>query len=188
MILGDNPAVPCFVLRDLVLIELFQRSHICVTECMLLANFLLKIVKKEITFSPICEISQYVIFLSNRRGKFKLLGLQRNPRPQFPRLVGHPDLPMRKILKVIGLFAVMIFFQSKKFTICKVKACVHYFLRNFYFSPNNIPSKTVNDIFTSFKKLLSFSRYSNFCISFFPSFSPCQTLLESLIQDKSSSL
>ena len=177
MILGDNPAVHCFVLRDLVLIELFQRSHNCVTECMLLANFLLKIVKKEITFSPICEISQYVIFLSNRRGKFKLLGLQRNPPPQFPRLAGHPDLPMRKILKVVGLFAVMIFFQRKKFTICKVKACVHYFLRNFYFSPNNSPSKTVNDIFTSFKKLLPFSRYSNFCVSILPSFLPVRHCL-----------
>ena len=42
--------------------------------------------------------------------------------------------------------------------------------------------------FISSKKLFSFSRYSNFCISTFPSFSPCQPLLESLIQDKSSSL
>ena len=31
MILGDNPAGHCFVLRDLVLIELVQRSHNCVT-------------------------------------------------------------------------------------------------------------------------------------------------------------
>ena len=69
------------------------------------------------TFFPICGISQYVIFLSNRRGKFKLLGLQGDPPPQFPRLVGHPDLPMRKILKVVGLLTVMIFFQSKKFTV-----------------------------------------------------------------------
>ena len=36
--------------------------------------------------------------------------------------------------------------------------------------------------FTSSKKLFSFSRYSNFCISTFPSSSPCQPLLESLIQ------
>ena len=74
------------------------------------------------TFFPNMWISRYVIFLSNRRGKFKLLGLQGNPVPsQFPRLVGHPDLPMRKILKVVGLLTVMIFFQSKKFTACKVK-------------------------------------------------------------------
>ena len=70
------------------------------------------------TFFPNMWISRYVIFLSNRRGKFKLLGLQGNPVPsQFPRLVGHPDLPMRKILKVVGLLTVIIFFQSKKFTV-----------------------------------------------------------------------
>ena len=28
-------------------------------------------------------LNMYVIFLSNRRGKFKLLGLQENPPPQF---------------------------------------------------------------------------------------------------------
>ena len=39
MILGDNPAGHGFVLRDLVLIELFQISHNCVTECTLQAKF-----------------------------------------------------------------------------------------------------------------------------------------------------
>ena len=64
--------------------------------------------------------SQYVIFLSNRRGKLKLLGLQGDPPPpQFPRLVEHPDLRMRKILRVVGLLTVMIFLQRKKFTACK---------------------------------------------------------------------
>ena len=66
-----------------------------------------------------------VIFLSNRKGKFKLLGLQENshppPPPQFPRLVRHPDLPLRRIMKVVGLLTVTIFFQNKKFTACKVK-------------------------------------------------------------------
>ena len=42
MILGVNPAGKGFVLRDLVLIELFQISHNCVTECTLQAKFLLK--------------------------------------------------------------------------------------------------------------------------------------------------
>ena len=42
MILGDNPAGHGFVLRDLVLTELFQISHNCVTECTLQAKFLLK--------------------------------------------------------------------------------------------------------------------------------------------------
>ena len=51
-----------------------------------------------------------------------------------------------------------------------VKACIHYFLTNFYFSLNDSPSKTMKDVFISYKKLFSFSRYSNFCISIFPLF------------------
>ena len=43
------------------------------------------------------------------------------PAPQFPCLVGHPDLPMRKTLGVVGLLTVIIFFQSKRFTACKVE-------------------------------------------------------------------
>ena len=43
-ILVDNPAEHCFVVRDLVLTKLFQISHNCVTECMLQAKFLLKLV------------------------------------------------------------------------------------------------------------------------------------------------
>ena len=42
-ILGDNLAGHGFVLRDLVLIKLFQICHNCVTECTLQAKFLLKI-------------------------------------------------------------------------------------------------------------------------------------------------
>ena len=73
-------------------------------------------------FFPICEISHYVIFLSNRRGKSKLLDLQGDPPlPQFLILVGYPDLPMWKTLRVVGLFTVMIFFQRTKFTVCKIK-------------------------------------------------------------------
>ena len=88
-------------------------------------------------FVPICGISQYVIFLSNRRGKFKLLGLQGDPPPSLvPSLCGaswslHEENP----LKVIGLLIVMIFFQSQKSTVCKVKdekeETVFYFLMVF---------------------------------------------------------
>ena len=39
--------------------------------------------------------------------------------------------------------------------------------------------------FISSKKLYLFSRYSNFCFSFFRSFSPCQPLLQRLIEEKS---
>ena len=47
---------------------------------------------------PICDI------LSNRRGKFKLLDLQGDASPpQFPRIVGYPDLSIRKTLMVVGL-------------------------------------------------------------------------------------
>ena len=39
--------------------------------------------------------------------------------------------------------------------------------------------------FISSKQLFSFSRYSSFCISVFPSFCPCHPLLQRSIQDKS---
>ena len=91
---------------------------------MLQANFLLKLILKllEVFSQYICRISQYVIFLSNRRRKFKLLDLQGDPLPpQFPRLVGYPDLPTRKTLRVVDLLTVMIFFHRKKITACKIK-------------------------------------------------------------------
>ena len=82
------------------------------------ANFFIKTYPKAIRdFFPIWGISQFVIFLSNRRGKFKLLDLQGDLHPpQFPRLVGYPDLPMTKTLRVVGLLTVMILFQRKKIT------------------------------------------------------------------------
>ena len=73
-----------------------------------------------------------MIFLSNGREKYKLLGLQADPPPQFSCLVGHPDLSMKKTLRVVGLLTVMIFFQSKHLTECKVKdekeEIIFYFL------------------------------------------------------------
>ena len=67
-----------------------------------------------------------VMVISNRRGKFKLLGLQGDLPTNFL----HPDLPIRKSLRqVLGLLTVIllkrvsenIFFRSNKFTACKVK-------------------------------------------------------------------
>ena len=67
--------------------------------------------------------------ISNRRGKFKLSGLQGDPPPFFP-LAGHLDLPIMKTLRrVLNLLTIMIlkrvtlsiFFQSNKFTPCEVK-------------------------------------------------------------------
>ena len=64
---------------------------------------------------------EYVIVLSNRREKFKLLSSQGVTPPQFLCLVRHPNLPMRKTQKVVGLLNVMIFFQSKKIQHVKLK-------------------------------------------------------------------
>ena len=50
------------------------------------------------------------------------------------------------------------------------KAYVNYFLSNFYLSPNDSPSKTMNYFYISSKKPFSFSRYSIFFISIFISF------------------
>ena len=72
--------------------------------------------------------------ISNRSGKltFGLAGRPLPPPPplQFPLLMGHPDLPKRKTLRsLLGLLTVMTvkrvsensFFQSNKFTACKVQ-------------------------------------------------------------------
>ena len=63
-----------------------------------------------------------MIILSKRRGNFKHLDLQEHPpAPQSPCLLGYLDLPMRKTLRVVGLLAVIIFFQSKTLTAGKIK-------------------------------------------------------------------
>ena len=51
-----------------------------------------------------------------------------------------------------------------------VNACVHYFLSNFYFSPNDSSRKLWKMYFVSSKKLLSFSKYLNFCTPSSPLF------------------
>ena len=57
------------------------------------------------------------------------------------------------------------------------KVCVYYFVSIFYFSLNDSPSKPRKMVFISYKKLFLFSRYSDVCISIFPSFSTCHSLL-----------
>ena len=54
---------------------------------------------------------------------------------------------------------------------CIVSYCiVLYFLTNFYFSPDASPSKTMEDVFISSKKLFLFSKYSNVFTSISPLF------------------
>ena len=68
---------------------------------------------------------------------------------------------------VCYFFAVLILF----------KACVLYFYQIFIFNQMIALPKLWKMFFISSKKLFSFSRYSNFCICVFPSFSPCQPLV-----------
>ena len=76
------------------------------------------------------QLNIFMGVIFNSSWKFKLLGLQREPLGKFPSLVGHPNLPIEKPLRrVLGLLTIIIlkrvseniFFQSIKFTTCKVK-------------------------------------------------------------------
>ena len=79
-----------------------------------------------------------------------------------------------KTYKEVYFSSCLVFFSTtvlnKRFRcfLTTLRACVRYFLSNFYFSLNDRPSRTMKK-FISPKKLFSFSRYSNFC-NFFPSF------------------
>ena len=50
-------------------------------------------------------------------------------------------------------FLLRVYYDIKELN-DKLKACVHYFLSNFYFSPNDSPSNTMKNVFISSKKLL----------------------------------
>ena len=61
------------------------------------------------------ELNFLLDVTSNRRRKFKILGLKTNPLLKFSLLVGHPDLPTRKSLRnVLGLLIVMIFKKVRR--------------------------------------------------------------------------
>ena len=81
------------------------------------------------------------------------------------------------LVKNISIEKVYRKHAIKTSAIPRLKACVCYFLTNFYFSLNDSPSKNMEDVFISSEKLFSFSKYSNVCTSIFPSFSPYQSLL-----------
>ena len=65
-----------------------------------------------------------------------------------------------------------------------LKACLRYFWRNFWFSPNDSPSKNMKDVFYFVEKALFVLKIFAYLYFHLPLFSPCQPLLKSLIQDK----
>ena len=68
------------------------------------------------------------------------------------------------------------------------KACARYLHQILIFFHQMIAlQKLWKMLFISSKKLFSFSRYSNFCISVLPSFSNCRPLLWRMMEDKSQS-
>ena len=69
-----------------------------------------------------CGISQDIFI--QQKEKVETFRLAGRPPPSLypvPSLSGTPDFPTRKTLRVVGLLTVMIFFQNKKFTVCKIK-------------------------------------------------------------------
>ena len=101
-----------------------------------------------------------------------LLSLFSYMLPYFaPKLVpsSHPQINTHH-LQVVNSFNQI---SSKRI----LKLVCTIFLSNVYFSPNDSPSRTMKNVFISSKKPFLFSRYSSFCISFFPSFSLCQPFL-----------
>ena len=103
--------------------------------------FLLK-VQKRYVYVIILKIA--LIFVKNvlfrlKKGMSELLHwatqkhfAQGDPPPQFPCLVGHSDLSIRKTPRVVDLLTVTIFFQSKKIYSMTVKdekrRTIFYFL------------------------------------------------------------
>ena len=55
-----------------------------------------------------------------------------------------------------------------------VKACARYLLSNFYFSPNDSPSKTMKNVFYFISKALFVLEILKFFYFRLPSFFPCQ--------------
>ena len=124
-----------FCIKVLNCNKLFQLSHDCVTENARQAKFLWEATRD--------LFLQYMVCYHGRDGMTQFFGGEwyptrgkssnflscRGSLPKVAPIVGYPDLPLRKILrKEIGLLTVMIFkrvsksifFQSIKFTACKV--------------------------------------------------------------------
>ena len=82
----------------------------------------------------------------------------------------------RKQINVSDVTLVSFLLTMNKSHIFHLKGCVRNFLTNFYFSPNDSPSKTMKDVL--FYLTSSFrSRDIQIFVFPFPLFSPCQPLL-----------
>ena len=58
-----------------------------------------------------------------------------------------------------------------------LKACVHYFLSNFYFSPNDSPSKTMKNVFYFIEKALFVLKIFKFLYFPLPLFFPLSVIV-----------
>ena len=83
----------------------------------------------------------------------------------------------KKTIQKISSFGESGNWQCKLNLKLEVKACVRYFLTNFLYHEMVALHKLSKMFFISSKQLFSFLRYLIFCVSIFPSFSPCQPLL-----------
>ena len=118
-----NPAGHCFVLRDLFTMKFFKLVMTVLQKIYATDKFFGKICLKTIRdtfFSPICGLQSVERHGGSKfwwgddiqqKGKVQTYGFAGIPPPllQFPPLVGHPGLPIRKTLRrVLVLFTVII--------------------------------------------------------------------------------
>ena len=105
IILGDNPSRHCFILTDLFPISFFRLVMIMLLKICaadkIFSKIFLKAIRATFFSNMWCDQGREwgLGVISNRKGKFKLLVFQGDPLPQFPPLVWHPDLSIRKILR-----------------------------------------------------------------------------------------
>ena len=78
----------------------------------------------------------------------------------------------KSLKKTANIFTSLMFAFAEVHWSHAVKACVHYFLSNFYFSSNDGPSKTMKNVFYFIYKalfVLEIFKFLYFCL---PLFSP----------------
>ena len=88
----------------------------------------------------------------------------------------HPEVFCEKMFLKILKMSQKKHLESLFAGVSFLKLVSAIFYQNFIFHQMIALHKLWKMFFILSKKLFSFSRYSNFCISIFPSFSPCQLL------------